>query len=182
MFLASRTVKSVLLTFNRGWRKKMKKALITGITGQDGSYLAELLLDKGYEVHGTIRRVAIEDPEHRLWRLRHILDRPILHAASLESFASIFNVVNTVQPDEIYHLAAQSFVSYSFEDEFSTISTNIDGTHYMLAAVRKECRMLNSILPRPAKCSGMRKKPRKTKTPAFTPDPRTVFPKSPDSS
>jgi GDPmannose 4,6-dehydratase len=115
----------------------MKKALITGITGQDGSYLAELLLDKGYEVHGTIRRVAIEDPEHRLWRLRHILDRLILHAASLESFASIFNVVNTVQPDEIYHLAAQSFVSYSFEDEFSTISTNIDGTHYMLAAVKE---------------------------------------------
>ena len=115
----------------------MKKALITGITGQDGSYLAELLLDKGYEVHGTIRRVAIEDPEHRLWRLRHILDRLILHAASLESFASIFNVVNTVQPDEIYHLAAQSFVSYSFEDEFSTISTNIDGTHYMLAALKE---------------------------------------------
>jgi GDPmannose 4,6-dehydratase len=55
----------------------------------------------------------------------------------LESFASIFNVVNTVQPDEIYHLAAQSFVSYSFEDEFSTISTNIDGTHYMLAAVKE---------------------------------------------
>jgi GDPmannose 4,6-dehydratase len=115
----------------------MKKALITGITGQDGSYLAEFLLDKGYEVHGTIRRVAIEDPEHRLWRLRHILDRLILHAASLESFASVFNVVNTVQPDEIYHLAAQSFVSYSFEDEFSTISTNIDGTHYMLAAMKE---------------------------------------------
>jgi GDPmannose 4,6-dehydratase len=115
----------------------MKKALITGITGQDGSYLAEFLLDKGYEVHGTIRRVAIEDPEHRLWRLRHILDKLVLHAASLESFASIFNVVNTVQPDEIYHLAAQSFVSYSFEDEFSTISTNIDGTHYMLAAVKE---------------------------------------------
>jgi len=115
----------------------MKKALITGITGQDGSYLAEFLLDKGYEVHGTIRRVAIEDPEHRLWRLRHILDKLVLHAASLESFASIFSVINTVQPDEIYHLAAQSFVSYSFEDEFSTISTNIDGTHYMLAAVKE---------------------------------------------
>jgi len=115
----------------------MKKALITGMTGQDGSYLAEFLLEKGYEVHGIIRRVAIEDPEHRLWRIRHILDKLVLHAASLESFASIFNVVNTVQPDEIYHLAAQSFVSYSFEDEFSTISTNIDGTHYMLAAVKE---------------------------------------------
>lgn len=115
----------------------MKKALITGITGQDGSYLAEFLLERGYEVHGIVRRVAIEDPEHRLWRIRHILDKLILHAASLESFASIFNAIDRVQPDEIYHLAAQSFVSYSFEDEFSTIGTNINGTHYMLAAMKE---------------------------------------------
>jgi len=115
----------------------MKKALITGITGQDGSYLADFLLGKGYEIHGTIRRVALEDPEHRLGRIRHIADKLVLHAASLESFASIFNVIDKVQPDEIYHLAAQSFVSYSFEDEFSTISTNINGTHYMLAAMKE---------------------------------------------
>jgi GDPmannose 4,6-dehydratase len=113
-----------------------QKALITGITGQDGSYLAELLLSKGYEVHGIVRRVAIEDPEHRLWRIRHILDKIILHAASLESYASIFNVVDKVQPHECYHLAAQSFVSYSFEDEFSTINTNINGTHYVLSAIK----------------------------------------------
>ena len=115
----------------------MKKALITGITGQDGSYLAELLLGQGYEVHGIVRRVAIEDPEHRLWRIRHILDRLVLHAGSLESFASVFNAVDQVRPDEIYHLAAQSFVSYSFEDEFSTIGTNVNGTHYMLAAMKE---------------------------------------------
>ena len=115
----------------------MKKALITGITGQDGSYLAELLLARGYEVHGIVRRVAIEDPEHRLWRIRHILDKLILHAGSLESFASVFNAVDKVRPDEIYHLAAQSFVSYSFEDEFSTIGTNVNGTHYMLAAMKE---------------------------------------------
>jgi GDPmannose 4,6-dehydratase len=115
----------------------MKKALITGITGQDGSYLAEFLLERGYEVHGIVRRVAIEDPEHRLWRIRHFLDKLILHAGSLESFASIFNVVDKVRPDEIYHLAAQSFVSYSFEDEFSTIGTNVNGTHYMLAAMKE---------------------------------------------
>jgi GDPmannose 4,6-dehydratase len=115
----------------------MKKALITGITGQDGSYLAELLSEKGYEVHGIVRRVAIEDPEHRLWRIKHILDKLVLHAASLESFPSIFSVVDKVQPDEIYHLAAQSFVSYSFEDEFSTIGTNINGTHYVLAAMKE---------------------------------------------
>jgi GDPmannose 4,6-dehydratase len=53
----------------------MKRALITGITGQDGSYLAEFLLEKGYKVHGVVRRVAIEDPEHRLWRIRHIIDK-----------------------------------------------------------------------------------------------------------
>src|SRR5436305_3519377 len=114
----------------------MKRALITGITGQDGSYLAELLLDKGYEVHGIVRRVAIEDPEHRMWRLRPIQHRLKLHSASLESFPSLFNVIRQVQPDECYHLAAQSFVSYSFEDEFSTMNTNINGTHYMLAAVK----------------------------------------------
>lgn len=116
----------------------MKKALITGITGQDGSYLAELLLEKGYRVHGMVRRVALEDPEHRLWRIRHLLDKVILHSASLESYASIFNTVEKVKPDECYHLAAQSFVSYSFEDEFSTINTNINGTHYLLSAIKQK--------------------------------------------
>ena len=116
----------------------MKKALITGITGQDGSYLSELLLEKGYQVHGIVRRVALEDPAHRLWRIRHILDKLILHSASLESYASIFNVVDKVKPDECYHLAAQSFVSYSFEDEFSTINTNINGTHFILSAIKEK--------------------------------------------
>ncbi|MEW6544065.1 MAG: GDP-mannose 4,6-dehydratase [Nitrospirota bacterium] len=114
----------------------MKRALITGITGQDGSYLAELLLDKGYEVHGIVRRVAIEDPEHRLWRILHLKDRIHLHAASLESLPSIYRVFQTVKPDECYHLAAQSFVTYSFEDEFSTLNANVNGTHYVLAALR----------------------------------------------
>ena len=114
-----------------------KKALITGITGQDGSYLAELLLEKGYEVHGIVRRVAIEDPRHRLWRIGHLLDDLRLSAASLESFASIFSVIEKVKPDECYHLAAQSFVSYSFEDEFSTLETNISGTQHVLAALHR---------------------------------------------
>jgi GDPmannose 4,6-dehydratase len=115
-----------------------KKALITGITGQDGSYLAELLLSKGYEVHGIVRRVAIEDPLHRLWRIRHILDQVELHSGSLESYASIFNIVEEVSPDECYHLGAQSFVSYSFEDEFTTIYSNINGTHYLLSAIKRK--------------------------------------------
>ncbi len=113
----------------------MKKALITGITGQDGSYLAEFLIGMGYEVHGIVRRVALEDPEHRLWRINSILDKIHLHPGSLENYASIFNVVEKVRPDECYHLAAQSFVGYSFEDAFSTINTNINGTLSVLSAI-----------------------------------------------
>ena len=115
----------------------MKKALITGITGQDGSYLSELLLAKGYEVHGILRRVALEDPEGRLARIKNFQDKIHLHPATLENYASIFKVVEKVQPDECYHLAAQSFVGYSFEDEFSTIDTNIKGTQHILSAVKE---------------------------------------------
>lgn len=114
-----------------------KKALITGITGQDGSYLAEFLLEKGYEIHGIVRRVALEDPEHRTWRINHIRERIKLHSASLESYSSLFNVLAKVRPDECYHLAAQSFVSYSFEDEFSTMNTNINGTHSLLSSIKE---------------------------------------------
>src|SRR5271157_2269615 len=113
-----------------------RRALITGITGQDGSYLAELLLSKGYEVHGIVRRVALEDPAHRLGRIAHIRERATLHAGSLESFPSLFKIVQQVQPDECYHLAAQSFVSYSFDDEFSTLNTNVNGTHFLLTALK----------------------------------------------
>jgi GDPmannose 4,6-dehydratase len=116
----------------------MTRALITGITGQDGSYLAELLLSKGYEVHGTVRRVALEDPEHRLQRIRHILGDVALHVATLENYPSIFNTIEEVRPDECYHLAAESFVSYAFEDEFSVISTNVNGTHYALSSLLKK--------------------------------------------
>jgi GDPmannose 4,6-dehydratase len=119
------------------------KALITGITGQDGSYLSELLLEKGYEVHGIIRRVAIEDPAHHMSRILHIADDLELHPASMESFPSIYSVVRTVQPEECYHLAAQSFVATSFQDAFTTLNTNINGTHYILAALydmQPDCR------------------------------------------
>jgi GDPmannose 4,6-dehydratase len=113
-----------------------KSALISGITGQDGSYLAELLLQKGYEVHGIVRRVAIEDPEHRLWRIKHLMNDVVLHPASLENYPSLYRLMSNLKPAEVYHLAAQSFVGYSFEDEFSTLNTNINGTHYMLSALR----------------------------------------------
>src|SRR5205085_6753707 len=115
----------------------MRTALITGITGQDGSYLAEHLLDLGYEVHGLVRRVAFEDPARRFTRIQNLTDRLKLHAASLESYPSIFHIVSKNVFDECYHLAAQSFVAESFADGFSTMNTNINGTHYMLAALRE---------------------------------------------
>jgi len=121
----------------------VKKALITGLTGQDGSYLAEHLLSLGYEVQGLVRRVALEDPQRRFNRIAHLLDRLTLHPASLESYPSIFHVVSRHEFDECYHLAAQSFVAESFADGFSTMNTNINGTHYLLAALRElqpQCR------------------------------------------
>src|SRR4030095_4984126 len=121
----------------------MKKALITGITGQDGSYLAEHLLSLDYEVHGLVRRVALEDPERRFTRISHLLGRIQLHAASLESYPSLFSIVSRYEFDECYHLAAQSFVAESFADGFSTMNTNINGTHFLLAALRElqpDCR------------------------------------------
>ncbi len=105
--------------------------------------MAELLLSKGYEVHGLVRRVALEDPEHRLSRLRNIQSRLKLHSASLDSFPSVLEAVRASRPAECYHFAAHSFVSYSFDDEFSTLQTNINSTHYLLAAIKSlapECR------------------------------------------
>src|SRR5580765_8586517 len=120
-----------------------KRALITGITGQDGSHLTEYLLGLGYEVHGIVRRVALEDPDNRFRRISHLLDKVHLHAASLESYPSIFSVISRYEVDECYHLAAQSFVAESFSDGFSTMNVNINGTHYVLAAInelRPSCR------------------------------------------
>jgi len=116
----------------------MVKALITGITGQDGSYLAELLLDKGYEVHGLIRRVALEDSYHRMGRIKHIKDDLKLHPGSLESYSRLIDIFENVKPDECYHLAAQSFVHESFEDSFSTYEINVKGTMHVLSALMQK--------------------------------------------
>jgi GDPmannose 4,6-dehydratase len=122
----------------------MKKALITGISGQDGSYLAELLLDRGYEVHGIVRREAIEDPVHRLVNIRHIQEKIHLHVGAVDNHLSIYKIVSGVKPDECYHLASSSFVSYSFEDESSIVSNNFTATHSLLSSIRElvpECRV-----------------------------------------
>ena len=112
-------------------------ALISGITGQDGSYLAEFLIKKGYKVYGIVRRVALEFESHRLWRIRKIKKDLNLCSGSLESYSSIFKIVEKVNPDEVYHLASQSYVANSFDDEFSTFNTNINGTHNILTAVKE---------------------------------------------
>lgn len=114
----------------------MKKALITGITGQDGSYLTELLLDKGYEVFGFVRQVYREDAANRLSKIYPLLDRINILGGSLESYPSIYKAVLQSSPDEIYHLAAQSYVNHVLDDEFSTINVNINGTHQLLAACK----------------------------------------------
>ncbi|MFA5356588.1 MAG: GDP-mannose 4,6-dehydratase [Candidatus Omnitrophota bacterium] len=144
----------------------MKKAFITGVDGQDGSYLAEFLIKKGYRVHGMVRRVALEDPEHHLWRLKNILNKIVLHPASLESYPSIFKIIEKVKPDECYHLAAQSFVSYSFEDEFSTINTNINGTHFVLSAIKENAPRCKFYFAASSEMFGLvRETPQTEKTP-----------------
>lgn len=112
-------------------------ALITGINGQDGSYLAELLLSKGYEVHGIVRREAIEDPSHRLCNITHLLDGIKLHVGSVDNHLAVYKIINEVRPQECYHLAASSFVSYSFDDELSVLSSNFNSTHFLLASIKE---------------------------------------------
>jgi GDPmannose 4,6-dehydratase len=113
------------------------KAIITGISGQDGSYLAELLVSKGYEVHGLVLRSELEESAQRLGRLSAVVDQITLHPASIETYPSIYRIVERVKPDECYHLAAQSFSQSSFDEEFLTFNSNINGTHYMLSALKE---------------------------------------------
>lgn len=112
-----------------------KKALITGISGQDGSYLAEHLLAQNYEVHGLVRRVALENPHDRLANITDLLEDVTLHPGNSESYPSIFGIFGNTEFDECYHLAAKSFVAESFADGFSTMNANIMGTYYILAAI-----------------------------------------------
>jgi len=112
-----------------------KKALITGISGQDGSYLAELLLSKGYEVYGVIRRSSSPNTP----RIDHIRNRLGLHYGDLTDSLSINDIVYMVEPDEIYHLGAQSDVKISFNAPKYTTEVNALGTLYLLEAIRNHC-------------------------------------------
>jgi GDPmannose 4,6-dehydratase len=111
-----------------------KKALITGINGQDGSYLAEFLLDKGYEVHGTLKRNSVS--ENQTARLDQIYHKIILHYADLTDLSSLISVIKNTEPDEIYNLAAQSHVRISFDQPIYTANVTGLGTLNLLEAVR----------------------------------------------
>ncbi len=122
----------------------MKKALITGITGQDGSYLAEYLLAQGYEVHGLIRLSADIEEDRSFWRIQSIRDKLFLHASNLEDYSNMEAIIRTVQPDECYHLAAETFVFNSVEDESAILKTNTQSTHHLLLGLNShapECRL-----------------------------------------
>lgn len=115
-----------------------KKAIITGINGQDGSYLAELLLDKGYKVYGIIRRSSIESTD-KTRNIEHIIDKVHLSTCSLENSLAVYKLFASIQPDECYHLAATSFVSYSLEDALSIMMNNFTATHNILLSVIEAC-------------------------------------------
>jgi GDPmannose 4,6-dehydratase len=109
------------------------KALITGISGQDGSYLAELLLDRGYEVHAIVRRASTTN----YWRIEHILDRIHLHPGDLLDQLSLIKVIDEVRPRELYNLAAMSFVPASWDQPMLTGEFNAQGVTRILEAVRQ---------------------------------------------
>src|SRR5687768_2946415 len=110
-----------------------KRALITGITGQDGSYLAELLLDKGYEVTGVVRRSSAPN----LWRIEHLLDRITLRPGDLLDQLSLVRIIQDVEPDELYNLAAMSFVPASWDQPLLTGEFNSMGVTRLLEAIRQ---------------------------------------------
>src|SRR6188768_2599374 len=108
-----------------------KRALITGITGQDGSYLAELLLSEGYDVYGLVRRLSADN----YWRIAHIIDRIHLEVGDLLDQLSLIHILERVQPDELYNLAAMSFVPTSWDQPLLTGEFNSQGVTRMLEAV-----------------------------------------------
>ena len=121
----------------------MKRALITGITGQDGSYLAERLLDRNYEVHGLIRPGAGDASDPSFWRIQKVRDRLHLHAGNLEEARDLEDLIQSIQPEECYHLAAETFVFNSPEDESAILKSNTLSTHHLLLALKAhapECR------------------------------------------
>jgi len=115
----------------------MKRAFITGVAGQDGSYLAELLLSKGYEVHGLVRSNGLKEGHNYHRNIEHIKDNINLHFADLDNHQSMFKLIKKINPNECYHLASSSFVSYQFKDEATLLENNFIATHSLLAAIKE---------------------------------------------
>lgn len=121
-----------------------KRALITGISGQDGSYLAELLIQKGYEVHGLLRNHHLERGSGKSTSLSHLHPEVRLHFGELENPLFMLKLFQKVLPDECYHLAAPSFVSYSLEDELANFNSGFTSTHCLVSALKEivpKCRL-----------------------------------------
>ncbi|MBF0474342.1 MAG: GDP-mannose 4,6-dehydratase [Deltaproteobacteria bacterium] len=147
----------------------MKKAFITGISGQDGSYLAELLLSQGYQVHGFVRRTADEHPEHRFGNLSQVLDKIQLHYGSLESFPSIFAALEKTRPDECYHLGGYSQVGSSLEEEFAVTQINILGIQNILSALLLLCPKTRLFFAGSSEMFGNAREPPQTEHTPFNP-------------
>ena len=140
----------------------MKRALITGITGQDGSYLAEFLIGRGYEVHGTVRRASTSSTE----RIEHIADRLTLHPADLLDQASLMSVLTESNPDEVYNLAAMSFVLESWSQPVMTAEFTALGVTRMLEAIRLVNPMIRFYQASSSEMFGkVRETPQKESTP-----------------
>ena len=110
-----------------------KIAIITGISGQDGSYLAELLIKKKYKIYGILN----PKKKSNLKNLTNIKNKINFKNVNINNFSKIKNLIKKVKPNEFYHLAAQSFINYKFEDEFFKLNPNINGTHYILSAIKE---------------------------------------------
>ena len=149
------------------------RALITGITGQDGSYLAEFLLSRGYEVHGLVRRSSVDN----LSRIRHLLESPRrleLHAGDVTCGADLFRVIGAARPDEVYHLAAQSHVGHSFEAPLATLEATGLSTVKLLEAVRHVDPTIRLYFPSTCEMLGHAPLPHSEKSEPRPPSPYAV--------
>jgi GDPmannose 4,6-dehydratase len=147
-----------------------KRALITGITGQDGSFLAELLLDKGYEVHGMVRRASTEKFE----RIEHLRDRITLHQGDLLDHRSLIDTLRSSKPDEVYNLAAMSFVGISWIQPTLTPEFTGVAVTRLLEGIREVCPDVRFYQGPRARCSARSSRPRRPRRRRSIPAPPTV--------
>lgn len=151
----------------------MKKAFITGITGQDGSYLSELLLERGYEVHGLVRPDASRERENPFWRIEPFREKLNLHSGSVEDYRAMVKVMEEVKPDECYHLAAQTFVPQSSDDEMATMNANVNGALNILSAAKQAGHPCRIFFPGSAEMFGRTNiSPQNEETPFH---PRSIY-------